>query len=40
MQQEAPDEFVGRQRHYLALVVMPTIASTEADPPVRERDVI
>ena len=38
MQQEAPDEFVGRQRHYLTLVVMPIIAPTEADPPVRERD--
>jgi len=38
MQQEAPDEFVRCQRYYLALVVMPIIAPTEANPPVRERD--
>lgn len=38
VQQEAPDEFVGRQGHHLAFVVMPIIAPAEADPLARHVD--
>ena len=31
MEQEAPDEFVGRERHDLVLVVMAVVAPAEAD---------
>src|SRR3954465_13644695 len=34
MQQETPNELIGRQGHHLALAVMPVIAPTEADLPV------
>ena len=37
VQQEAPDEFVGRQRHDLVLVVVPIIAPAEADLAAGER---
>ena len=38
MQQEAADEFVGRQRHDLVLVVMAIVAPAEADLAAGERD--
>ena len=38
VQQEAPDELVGGERHDLVLVVMPVIAPAEADPAAGERD--
>ena len=38
VQQEAPDEFAGGQRHHLVLVVVPIIAPTEGDPAAGERD--
>src|SRR3954453_12244988 len=38
MQQETPNELIGRQGHHLALAVMPVIAPTEADLPVRHVD--
>src|SRR4051794_18303101 len=48
VQQETPNELIGRQGHHLALVVMPVIAPTEADliarhvdqPAVRDGDAV
>jgi hypothetical protein len=48
MQQETPNELIGRQGHHLALVVMPVIAPTEADllarhvdqPAIRDGDAV
>ena len=38
VQQETPDDLIGRQGHDFALVVMPVIAPAEPDPIARHVD--